>query len=94
MIRSWRNAASRKVWEGETRRFRGLDHERAVALLMALHVAREVSDIAPYQGVRLHKLTGDRVGQHSITVNGRWQICFRFHRGDAYGVEIVDYHKG
>ena len=95
MIRSWRDAASRKVWEGERpNRFRGLDFEAAVALLLALNVANKLQDLSPLKSVGLHKLKGDRAGQWAMTVNGLWRICFEFRRGDAYDVEIVDYHKG
>ena len=41
---------------------------------------------------RLHGLKGDRAGQHSISINDQWRICFRFVDGDAYDVEITDYH--
>ena len=41
---------------------------------------------------RLEALRGDRAGQHSIRVNDQWRICFRWQEGDAYDVEIVDYH--
>jgi proteic killer suppression protein len=41
---------------------------------------------------RLHALTADRTGQYSIAVNDQWRICFRFIDGDAYEVEITDYH--
>ena len=40
----------------------------------------------------LEKLSKDRKGQHSIRINKQWRICFKWHKGDAYGVEIVDYH--
>jgi proteic killer suppression protein len=43
-------------------------------------------------GNRLESLQGDRQGQHSIRINKKWRICFRWHNGDAYDVEIVDYH--
>ena len=43
-------------------------------------------------GNRLERLRGDRAGQHSIRINDRWRICFRWRGGDAYDVEIVDYH--
>jgi len=43
-------------------------------------------------GNRLEKLTGDRIGQHSIRINDQWRICFRWRHGDAYDVEITDYH--
>lgn len=95
VIRSWRNAASRKVWEGERpNRFRGLDYEGAEDLLLALNVARSLSDLSPLASVGLHKLKGDRAGQWAMTVNGPWRICFEFRRGDAFDVEVVDYHRG
>ena len=95
MIRSWRNAASRKVWEGEKpNRFRGLDFDAAVDLLLALNVAETLRDLSPLKSVGLHKLKGERKGQWAMTVNGPWRICFEFHNGDAHNVEIVDYHKG
>lgn len=95
MIRSWRNAASRKVWDGERpNRFRGLDIDLAGDLLQALNVARTLRDLSPLKSVGLHKLKGDRKGQWAMTVNGPWRICFVFRRGDAYDVEIVDYHGG
>jgi toxin HigB-1 len=53
-------------------------------------VAKSLSDLS----LGLHKLKGDRRGQWAMTVHGAWRICFGFRRGDAYEVEIVDYHKG
>ena len=95
MIRSWRNAASRRIWEGERpNRFRGLDVEIAVDLLLALNVAKSLADISPLASVGLHKLKGDRKGQWAMTVNGPWRICFEFEKGDAHDVEITDYHRG
>ena len=69
MIRSWRNAASRKVWDGDRpNRFRGLDFEAAVDLLLALNVAKTLQDLSPLKSVGLHKLKGDREGQWAMTV--------------------------
>lgn len=95
MIRSWRNTASRKVWEGaRPNRFRGLDIDATIDLLLALNVAKTLQDLSPLKSVGLHKLKGDRKGQWAMTVNGPWRICFEFRKGDAYEVEIVDYHGG
>lgn len=95
MIPSWRNAASLKVWEGEKpNRFRGLDFEAATELLLALNVAKSLNDLSPLKSVGLHKLKGDRKGQWAMTVNQRWRVCFEFKAGDAFDVEITDYHKG
>ena len=95
MIRSWRNAASRKVWQGERpNQFRGLDFELATDLLLALNIAKRLQDISPLRSVGLHKLKGDRKNQWAMSVNERWRICFVFRDGDAYDVEILDYHRG
>jgi proteic killer suppression protein len=83
------------VWESEKpNRFRGLDFDAAVDLLLALNVARTPADLGALSSVGLHRLKGDRRGQWAITVNARWRICFAFSQGDAHNVEIVDYHKG
>jgi proteic killer suppression protein len=95
VIRSWRNVATRKVWEGgRPNRFRGLDFEAAGDLLLVLNVAKTLRDLSPLKSVGLHKLEGARRDQWAMTVNGPWRICFEFRKGDAYEVEIVDYHKG
>ena len=95
MIRSWRNSVARKVWEGERpNQLRGLDFENAIDLLLALNVVKSLNELSPLKSVGLHKLRGNRKGQWAMTVNERWRICFEFHRGDAYEVEIVDYHRG
>lgn len=95
MIRSWQNAATRKVWEGEQpNQFRGLDFDHAIDLLLVLNVAKSLNDLSPLRSVGLHKLKGDRKNQWAMTVNQRWRICFEFSKGDAFNVEIVDYHKG
>lgn len=86
---------TRKVWEGErSNALRGLDFETAIDLLLALNVSKSLSDLSPLRGVGLHKLKGNRKGQWAMTVNERWRICFAFRKGDAFAVEIVDYHRG
>jgi toxin HigB-1 len=74
--------------------FRGLDGEFAVELLATLNVAKSLKDLSPLKSVGLHKLKGDRKNQWAMTINGKWRVCFIFKDGDAYDVEIVDYHKG
>ena len=60
--------------------------------LRMLNNAQTLSDLRLPPGNRLEKLSGDREGQHSIRINERWRICFNWREGDAYEVEIVDYH--
>jgi proteic killer suppression protein len=60
--------------------------------LLYLHRARTLRDLAAPPGNQLEPLKRDRIGQHSIRINDQWRICFRWQEGDAYDVEIVDYH--
>ena len=60
--------------------------------LLYLHRARRLADLRVPPGNRLEALRGRRSGQHSIRVNDQWRVCFAWRRGDAYDVEIVDYH--
>ncbi len=64
----------------------------ALRKLLYLDAAERLSDLRLPPGNRLGKLRGDRVGQYSIRITGRWRVCFRWSGGDAHDVEIVDYH--
>ena len=92
MIKSWANSAARKLAESGKSKFTGLDQDTALELLAALDAASTLHDLSPLKSLGLHKLSGDRRGQWSMTVNGPWRICFRFDNGDAWDVEIVNYH--
>ena len=60
--------------------------------LLYLHRARTLFDLRVPPGNRLEALKGDRRGQYSIRINQQWRICFRWREGDAFDVEIADYH--
>lgn len=60
--------------------------------LAILNRAQTLSDLRIPPKNCLEALAGNRTGQHSIRINDQFRICFRFERGDAYDVEIVDYH--
>jgi proteic killer suppression protein len=60
--------------------------------LLWLHAASRLQELASPPGNRLETLKGDRAGQHSIRINDQWRICFVWRDGDAYHVEITDYH--
>ena len=60
--------------------------------LRMLNNAVTLSDLRIPPANRLEKLSGDRAGQYSIRINDQWRICFEWIDGDAYNVEIVDYH--
>lgn len=57
-----------------------------------LNNAQDLGDLRVPPGNRLEALRGDRSGQWSIRINDQWRVCFRWHQGDAFDVEIVDYH--
>ncbi len=64
----------------------------ALRKLRMLDAAVKLDDLRVPPGNHLERLRGDRSGQHSIRINDQWRICFRWWGGDAYDVEIVDYH--
>lgn len=93
MIRGFRDAETASIWDG--RRSRKLPHDiQAVALrkLMMLNRARTLGDLRVPPANRLEPLKGARKGQWSIRVNRQWRVCFVWRNGDAYDIEIVDYH--
>ena len=91
MIKSYRDAGTAAVAKRE-RRFPADIQRRAQAKLMMLNNAKNLNDLRVPPGNRLEALSGGRKGLYSIRVNDRWRICFSWRRGDAYDVEIVDYH--
>jgi len=60
--------------------------------LAMLNRAGRIEDLRVLPGNRLEALRGDRAGQWSVRINDQWRLCFRFESGNAYDVEIVDYH--
>ena len=58
-----------------------------------LDAAVRLDDLRVPPGNRLERLRGDRAGQYSIRVNDQWRLCFYWRSGDAYDVEMVDYHS-
>jgi toxin HigB-1 len=72
-------------------RFRAVERV-ARRKLLYLHAAERLEDLRVPPGNRLEALKGDRSGQHSIRINDQWRLCLVWRGGDAYEVEIVDYH--
>jgi len=65
---------------------------RAIRRLEYIDLATCLDDLTVPSSNRLHALRGDRQGQYAISINDQWRICFHFEEGDAYDVEITDYH--
>lgn len=92
MIRAFKCKDTEALFNDEVvRRFRAFERS-ARRKLLYLHQARRLDDLRVPPGNRLEALRGRRKGQHSIRVNVQWRVCFRWNRGDAFDVEIVDYH--
>ncbi len=92
MLQTFRDPLAKSLFEGNhVARFVNF---RSVAerKLQMLHRAVKLNDLRAPPNNRLEALKGDRVGQYSIRINDQFRICFRFEGGDAFDVEIVDYH--
>ena len=93
MIKSFRCEETRKVFEREaSRKFPPTIRRAAHRKLLMLDAAESLADLRVPPGNRLERLKGDRDGQYSVRISDRWRVCFRWLKGDAYDVEIVDYH--
>jgi proteic killer suppression protein len=93
MIQSWKSPEAREVFEGRAPRGFPADLVRATRRRLGyLHAALRLEDLKAPPGNRLHPLTGDRLGQHSISVNDKFRICFIWTPEGPSGVEFVDYH--
>lgn len=93
MIKSFRDADTQELWQtGRSRRIPATIRMAALKELAILHWATDLNDLAVPAGNRLEALRGDRKGQHRIRINDRYRLCFLWRNGDAFDVEIVDYH--
>jgi proteic killer suppression protein len=93
MIRTFADSRTRQVFARD--RVPGFSSEiqrAAWKKLAILHAAGSLQDLRVPPGNRLERLAGRREGQYSIRINDQWRLCFEWKRGDAYGVEMVDYH--
>lgn len=92
MIKSFRSRQTERLFNQEkVREFQSIERA-ALRKLAMLDAATELRDLAAAPGNRLEPLRGDRKGKYSIRINDQWRICFVWRDGDAYGVEITDYH--
>jgi proteic killer suppression protein len=92
VIRSFASRETERIFRREPgRRFEAIARV-AKRKLDHLHAAASLADLAAVPGNRLEALRGDRDGQYSIRINEQWRICFAWKDGEAFAVEIVDYH--
>ena len=93
MIKTFADKETQQIFiTGKSKRLHPDLIKRAIRRLEYIHYAKTLDDLRVPPSNRLHVLKGDRKGQHSISINEQWRICFRFIEGDAFDVEITDYH--
>ena len=93
MIKSFKDEETAKIFRGQFSRILPQDIQRVAARkLEQLHAATRLKTLRVPPGNRLEALSRDRQGQQRIRVNDQWRVCFVWRDGDAYDVEIVDYH--
>jgi proteic killer suppression protein len=93
MIAGFRDAETENLSRsGRSRRLPADLHRRAFKKLAILNAAVTLDNLSVPPGNRLEALRGDRAGQHAIRINDRYRICFVWREGNAFDVEVVDYH--
>lgn len=93
MIKTFADRYTRDLYEtGKSRRFPPDIWNRAVRKLEYIDLAIVLEDLKVPPGNKLHELERDRKGQFAISINDQYRICFRFEDGDAFDVQITDYH--
>jgi proteic killer suppression protein len=94
VIKSFASRETEDLFHGRSSRRIALDvQRRGLQKLLAIHAAVDLDELGRIPGNRLEKLKGNRTGQYSIRINDQWRICFAWRAGDAYEVQIADYHR-
>lgn len=93
-IRSWASDDTQAIFQGfGSGLVPSVVLARVHRKLLILHASADLRDLRALPGNRLEKLRGNRKGQFSIRINDQYRICFVWRSGDAYQVEVVDYHR-
>ncbi len=93
MIKSFADKYSHELYiKGKSKKFPPEIISRAILKMEYINLATSINDLKVPPSNRLHELSGERKGQYSISVNAQWRICFRYQGGDAFDVELTDYH--
>jgi len=95
MIKEFYSKETKKIWEGKFSRKLPTNIQKsgiAIDKLAMIHAANTLEDLKVPPGNMLEKLSGNRKGQHSIRINDQWRICFIWNAGNAFCIEITDYH--
>lgn len=94
MIKSFKSKETEKIFHQEySLKLPSSIQKTALRKLWMLDASQTTNDLRIPPANRLEQLKGKRQGQHSIRINDQWRICFKWQQGDAYEVEIIDYHN-
>ncbi len=94
MIQSFACKETEHIWLGRrSRRLPADIQPRASNMLAMIDAAETLDDLMQPPGNRLHALKDDRAGQHSVSINMKWRICFRWNDGNAYDVEVTNHYE-
>jgi len=92
-IRSFRHKGLKRFYEaGERKNVPAVLADKIADVLIAIDEANRPQDVGLFPGWRLHPLRGDLKGYWSVSVSGNWRVVFRFEKGDAFDLDLVDYH--
>jgi toxin HigB-1 len=93
MIKGFADKETEKLWQRERSKAVPAQLQRvALRKLTQLQISGHLDDLRVPPGNRLEPLSGKRKGQHSIRINEQYRVCFVWEDGDAYAVEVTDYH--
>ena len=91
-IRSWGIRRIKRYVQGDQSRYDAQLRPKIDDLILQLQDGATPAALTQ-DGWRIHRLTGNRKGAYAVVIAGRWRLVFRFEDGDAYDVDVVDYHK-
>jgi proteic killer suppression protein len=92
-IRSFRHKGLKRLYEtGQGRDLPAALAQKLTDMLFALDEAERPLEVSLFPGWRMHQLKGEYKGFWSLTVSGNWRLIFRFEKGDAFDIDLVDYH--
>jgi proteic killer suppression protein len=78
--------------KGDARGVPAASADKLRDMLLAVHTAGTVTDVDVIPGWKLHPLKGRLAGYRSLAVTGNWRLLFRFENGDAFDLDLLDYH--
>lgn len=93
MIKSFRHKGLKRLFENnEPKAVPSGQAQKILDVLAVLDTAAAPGEVGLFPGWKLHPLKGDLKGFWSVTITGNWRMIFRFEDGDAYDLDLIDYH--